>query len=110
MTTFEVAIVVHLVADWLLQNHWMATNKVSLKHPAAWTHGAIHTVGMLLVFPLPVAVVLGAAHMLIDLRWPLAWWRKTFRQTQDGPVAPHVAIWSDQVVHIVCIALIAGMI
>ncbi len=109
MTFFEKAFVIHLVADWLLQNRWMTNNKVSVRHPAAWVHGAIHTVGMLLVFSWPIALALGAAHMLLDLRFPLVWWRGVFRQTQDGPVALHVAIWGDQVAHIACIALVVMM-
>ena len=105
MSLFEKVLVIHLVADWLLQNHWMANNKTNIRHPAAWVHGAIHAVGMALAFPLSVALALGAVHMLIDLRWPLIWWRKAFHQTQDGPVALHVAIWGDQVAHVACLAL-----
>ena len=110
MTLFEKALVIHLVADWLLQNHWMANNKMNIRHPAAWAHSTIHVVGMLFVFPLSIALALGAAHMLIDLRWLLALWRKVFHQTQDGPYAIHVAIWGDQVVHILCIALAVWMV
>ena len=41
---------------------------------------------------------------LIDTRVPFRWWRNTFRMTTDGPNAAHVAIWSDQVLHVLCIA------
>jgi hypothetical protein len=100
-------IVSHLIADWLLQNHWMATNKMSLRHPAAWVHSGIHLIAMLLVFPPFAAFLLFIIHLLIDTRIPLAWWRKTFKQTQEGDVALHVAIWGDQVAHIACIAVAA---
>ena len=40
LTLFERALVAHLVADWLLQNDWMAHQKTSLSHSAAWVHGA----------------------------------------------------------------------
>lgn len=100
-------IVAHLVADWLLQNEWMALGKVNLRHPAAWTHGAIQLVALALVFPWSAALALTAAHMIIDTRGPLIWWRRVFRQTVAGPMAPHVAIWSDQVAHILCIAVAA---
>ncbi len=99
--------VAHLIADWLLQNQWMADNKASLRHPAAWVHGLIHVGALAHVFPLPVAWSLGAVHMLIDTRLPLQWWRRVFRQTTDGPAALHVAIWGDQVAHIACLALAA---
>ena len=108
MTIFEKALIIHLVADWLLQNDWMANHKASIRHWAAWIHGSIHFLGMLLIFSLPVALALGATHMLIDTRKPLTWWRGVFRQTQISEnvhAGWHVAIWSDQVVHLTCIAL-----
>lgn len=108
-------IVIHLIVDWLFQNHWMATYKASLKHPAAWVHSGLHTAAMLLIFPLPIALAIGAAHILIDTRKPLIWWRRFYRQTQwvdNSPViaqavAVDVMMWGDQVVHIAVIALAA---
>ena len=101
------AIVAHLVADWLLQNDWMARNKTSLAHPAAWAHGAVHLVAMLLIFPVHIAVSIVVLHMLIDTRLPLRLWQQTIRQTVDGPYAVPVAIWVDQVLHIVILAFAA---
>lgn len=98
----------HLVADWLFQNRWMAQNKNNLLHPAAWVHGVIHVAAQLIVFPeWWMAVLIGAVHMLIDTRVFLRWWFKTFGFTTEGPVAIHVAIWADQVLHILTIALVA---
>lgn len=92
-------VTIHLIVDWLLQNHWMATYKASLRHPAAWVHAGLHTLALLLIFPPLYALAIGIIHLLIDTRVPLMWWRKTYRQTQTGDVALHVAIWGDQVVH-----------
>lgn len=103
----------HWVADWPLQNSWMAINKVKLTHPAAWVHGLIHFGMLALVFPLPFAAGLAVAHMLIDTRVPLDWWRKIFHFTADEPMRTHVAIWLDQIAHIISIgiaALIVGYI
>ena len=50
LSLFERGLVAHLVADWLLQNDWMALNKMNLRHPAGWVHAAIH--GVLLGFAL----------------------------------------------------------
>lgn len=102
-------IVVHLVCDWLLQNAWMADNKASLLHPAAWVHSGIHFVGALLVFPPLFALLIGLTHILIDTRKPLKWWRAFYRQTTDpaNPASMHVAIWGDQVAHFSVIALAA---
>lgn len=99
-------VTIHLIVDWLLQNHWMATYKASLKHSAAWVHAGMHTIALLLVFPPVYALAIGVVHLLIDTRVPLAWWRKTYRQTREGEVALHVAIWGDQVAHwaVICAA------
>lgn len=99
----------HLIADWLLQNEWMALNKTRATHPAAWVHAGIHAACMLLVFPWPIAVVIGCTHLLIDLRWGLAWWRRFYRQTTKGAYAMPVAIWGDQVLHIAVLMLAAGL-
>ena len=120
-------VVVHLVADWLLQNHWMATYKTSLKHPAAWVHSAIHFAGALLVFHPLAALFIFVTHILIDTRIPLRWWRGFYQQTggevtrtsDDGSrwvevvggvenrAGLHVAMWGDQVAHIAVIAIAA---
>jgi hypothetical protein len=100
-------IVIHLFCDWILQNDWMARNKSSLLHPAAWVHSGIHFIGIWLIFPTWVAILIFITHILIDTRVPLVWWRKFYRQTTEGPVALHVAFWSDQVSHITVLAIAA---
>lgn len=101
-------IVAHLVGDWLLQNHWMATYKTDLLHPAAWVHSGIHWLLLLPVFGWQAAAVLFVSHILIDTRKPLIWWRGLIRQTTDpeNPASIHVAFWGDQVLHILCIAIV----
>lgn len=100
-------IIIHLGVDWFLQNDWMAANKASLKHPASWVHSATHAIAMLLIFPPLAALLVGLLHILIDTRRPLAWWRRFYRQTQEGPAVIHMAFWQDQVAHILVIALVA---
>jgi len=102
----------HWFADWILQNDWQAQNKPSLLHPASWVHSGIHLIGLLVIFyPIWwVAVLIGITHLLIDTRVPLVWWRKFYRQTTEGPVALHVAIWGDQTLHVVVIAIAALLI
>lgn len=119
-------LVAHLVADWPLQNDYLARNKASLKHPAAYVHAAIHGIFLSLVFGW-AAIILAFAHLLIDTRKPLVWWSKLVRQTQpqiptwipphydfDGPpvmdVGMEVRFWTDQVFHIICIAVAALVI
>jgi hypothetical protein len=110
---FTWGVLFHWIADWPLQNSWMAFNKVSLRHPAAWMHGGIHFVALSFVFPPWMALILAVLHMLIDTRVPLNWWRTTFKFTGEEPMALHVAIWMDQIAHIICIgagALVMGVI
>lgn len=104
-------LVAHLVADWLLQNDWMAVNKCNLVHPAAWVHGAIHAAAMMLVFPWPWAVVIGLAHMVIDTQVPLSWWRAAFGQINDSTVqAWTISVWNDQALHVAVMALVAVVV
>ncbi|MCX6045747.1 MAG: DUF3307 domain-containing protein [Chloroflexi bacterium] len=98
-------IVVHLIADWLLQNDWMALHKIDLRHPAAWVHSSIHTIGLCLVFVWPVAVLIGITHLLIDTRKPLLWWMRVVKQMPTAPRLLVVEIWLDQVMHITVLAI-----
>jgi len=99
-------IVVHWIADWLLQNDWMAMHKVTLRHPAAWVHGAIHTLGLCLIFTPWVALLIGISHLLIDTRGPLLWWMHVVKQIPREVQMPVVEIWLDQVMHIAIIAAV----
>lgn len=102
-------IVAHLVGDWLLQNDWMAVNKVHpLKSPAAWVHAGIHFLCLVFVFPWPMAYCIAAVHLAIDTRYPLVALRTLLGQAKEGnPFRDHVLIWHDQAVHIVVIAIAA---
>ncbi len=105
LTPFERGLIAHLIADWLLQNDWMANHKMDLKHPAAWTHAAIQAVALGLALGWQAGLILGVVHLLVDTRFPLRYWQRVYRQTTDGPAALHVAIWGDQVIHIASIAV-----
>jgi hypothetical protein len=104
MTLFERGLVAHLIADWILQNDWMARNKMSLRHPAAWVHAGIHAVCLGLALGWLGGVVLGIVHLLIDTRVPVAWWICIFKKCAGAPEFGTIVIWLDQTVHIVCIA------
>ena len=105
MNLFERGLVAHLIADWILQNDWMAKNKTSLRHPAAWTHAAIHALCLGIALGWLAGLVLGITHLLIDTRVPVAWWIRVFKKSDQVPEAVSIAIWLDQTFHIVCIAI-----
>lgn len=99
--------VAHLVADWMLQNEWMALNKMQLRHPAAWAHSGIHTLLLWFVLPWHLAVLVGITHLLIDTRKPLIWWMQVVKRMHTGPHRMLVEVWLDQVFHITVLALVA---
>ena len=104
LTPFERGFVAHLVGDWILQNDWMARNKMSLRHPAAWTHAGIHAVCLGFALGWQAGLVLGIVHLLIDTRVPVVWWIRVFKKSGQAPEARSIAIWLDQTLHIVSIA------
>ena len=104
LTLFERALVAHLVADWLLQNDWMALNKKSLRHPAGWVHASIHGILLGLALGWRGGVALGALHLLIDTGRPLDWWIKVFKKCEALPHAMVIRIWTDQALHVATLA------
>jgi hypothetical protein len=123
-------LVAHLIADWPLQNDWMADYKARLTHPAGYVHAGIHGALLALVFGW-VAVPLAVTHLLIDTRKPVVWWSRLIGQKQPGinyrlktasgedvkpatmplyDVGLEVRFWTDQVFHIVCIAAAALLV
>jgi hypothetical protein len=104
MTPFERGLIAHLVADWILQNNWMACHKTNLRHPAAWTHAGIHGLCLTLALGWVAGLVLGLVHLLIDTRVPVTFWMRHFKQCTNAPNADPIAIWLDQTLHIVSIA------
>ena len=105
-------VVAHCVADWMLQNDWMAVNKTKpLESPANAVHSGIHFLCLACVFPLNVAFALAWFHGFVDTRWPLEWLRNKLGQAKpSNPIAITVKIWHDQVVHLLCIAIAALLI
>ena len=136
-------VVLHLTVDWLLQNEWIAVNKVKLwpmvDNPAGWIHAGMHGLIQWLIFPWWAALVIGVTHLLIDTRKPVEWWSRQIKQTQPNPektvtgcvnprldprrdaypvhtvvptfdIGTDVSIWTDQVFHIVVIAIVAVIV
>lgn len=110
-------IVAHLVGDYVLQSHWMATEKTK-QHLAAAVHAVVYTLPFLLITRSTIALaIICGTHFLID-RYRLArfvvwvkngpWLPRTATGYQDD-VPPWLSvwllIWADNTLHI----LINGM-
>ena len=71
-------LICHLIGDYVIQNHWMATRKTS-SFPVAMLHAALYGLPFLLLTRSPWALaVIVLTHAVID-RWRLArywceWW------------------------------------
>jgi len=98
----------HIIADWFFQNDWMAVNKTNWKHPAGYIHAGIHFFLLSGAFPVTLAALLGISHFIIDLRFPLEWWRRFMGQALPGnPFIDQIKIWQDQAAHVLCIMIAA---
>lgn len=115
-------IVAHLIADWPLQNAWIAEHKALRqirwrpagttdgpdgnvwprlamapgewwdRHPAAFVHAGIHGALLAAVFGWP-AILVALAHLIIDTRTPLAWWSALIRQTPPAGEPHFIVYW-----------------
>lgn len=67
MNSFEKFLIAHLIADFLLQNNWIALNKTK-KFPPLIAHAFIYTICLVVAFPSlgPWAWILGLLHGIVD--------------------------------------------
>lgn len=110
-------ILAHLVGDYILQTHWMASEKVKRLWPAV-VHGVVYTLPFLFITQSPMALLaIAGTHIVID-RYRLAkhvvWFKNQFApkshrtgHTWSGysPNLPdYMAFWlliiTDNVIHI----------
>lgn len=104
--TLTLAIVGHLVGDYLLQNDWMALNKKTRTfncavHCTLWTLAVCVFTGW---WTPPIIAILWITHFVQDRTNIILWWMlKVNRQKQfaTGPCSPWSIIVVDNVWHIV---------
>lgn len=107
-------IVAHLVGDYLLQSHWMATEKTK-RSVAAALHAVTYAIPFLLISRNLAALgFIIASHFAID-RWRLARFVVWLKNGARGPVTatgypddvpPWLAVWlliiADNTLHLLC--------
>ena len=106
--TLTLAIIGHLVGDYLLQNDWMALNKKQCSLPCAvhctlWTLAVCGFAGWI---SLPAIAVLWVTHFIQDRTHIIEFWMtKINRQPEfvKPPFAPWSLIVVDNVWHIVAV-------
>jgi len=81
-------VLAHLVGDYLLQSHWMATEKTKHWLPAI-AHGVTYTLLYALITQSPLAlVVIGGTHIIIDryrLARHVAWFKNQIGPKRTRP-------------------------
>lgn len=84
-------LICHLLGDYVLQNHWMATNKVRAWLPAI-VHATVYMLPFLLLSPSVLALaVMWSTHAAID-RYRLAgYWTRFYRIGTGAP--DWLAVW-----------------
>lgn len=106
-------IVAHLVGDYILQSHWMATFKTQ-RHWPALAHALTYTAPFALITHSVVALfIICSTHFLID-RYRLARFVVWAKNGAGGPVtstgyaadvppwlAVWLLIWADNTIHII---------
>ncbi|MCK6440357.1 MAG: DUF3307 domain-containing protein [Planctomycetes bacterium] len=118
-------ILAHLVGDYLLQSHWMATEKTK-RSLAAGVHAITYTLPFALITQSPAALAfIAGTHFLIDrfrlARW-VVWFKNgyAFKRPQfadgvvgeptatgyDDNVPPWLSVWlliiADNTLHLIC--------
>ena len=107
-------IVAHLVGDYLIQSHWMATEKTK-QNLAAAAHAGTYTLPFALITQSLLALALIAGtHFLID-RYRLARFVVWLKNGARGPVTatgypadapPWLSVWlliiADNTLHLIC--------
>ena len=110
-------ILAHLVGDYILQSHWMATEKTK-RSAAAAAHALTYTLPFLFITLDPMALaIISGTHFVID-RWRLArfvvwakntpWqpWAECSGTGYHKDVPPWLSVWlliiADNTLHLLC--------
>lgn len=106
-------IVAHLVGDYILQSHWMATEKTKQSFAAA-AHAICYTMPFVLITQSALALgIICGTHFVID-RWRLARFVVWAKNGASGPITATgyaddvpawlsvwLLIWADNTLHII---------
>ena len=101
----------HLIGDYLLQNDWMAQNKKK-KDLACIAHVAAYMVPFLFCgFNGWQLLLIASQHYALDRTDFVGWFMavKGSKAFRDGPYAPWSSVITDNILHILWIAIVAWL-
>lgn len=115
----------HLVGDYVLQNHWMATRKTQAWGPAL-VHATLYTTPFLLLTQAwPALLIILGTHAVIDRYRVAGWWVRFYGVGVPGwlpprlgmraaePAPPFLGVWltiiADNTLHMVINHLALGI-
>jgi len=111
MSPFDFLLLAHFLADFPLQNSWMAMNKMAKWFPLI-VHSTIYTatLGVIAFFGFGglawwQLLIIFSAHSLLDRRTFVTWWIRHVMRTD----LPWLSIMVDQVFHLTILAVIVQL-
>jgi hypothetical protein len=113
MSQFDLLLVAHFIGDFLLQTKWMAENKASRWIPLL-THVTLYTVVIAIFGSLSGGLsywglaLIYVGHIILDRRTFVDFWVRRI-QMANGPEKVWLGIVSDQIFHIILIAVAVYM-
>lgn len=109
MSQFDYLLIGHLIGDFLLQTSWMAKNKATKWLPLL-THVTVYTVVVTAFGAASGGLSLAAiglifiSHIALDRKTFVAFWVRNI-QMAKGPEQTWLCIMSDQIFHIIILAI-----
>ena len=116
---FLYLLVAHLIGDWLIQSHWMATRK-SKDWRALFTHvftyhvfvfGALYLAGVSLIPNLLGTLFLAVTHAVLDNRRFEIWWTRKVKKVWESEEIPtFLLLGVDQSFHLVLMFIVSYLV
>lgn len=116
---FVYLLVAHLIGDWLVQTHWMATRKskdwmalfVHISTYHIFVFGALYLAGVSLIPNLLGTLFLAVTHAVLDNRRFEIWWiRKVKKIREPEEIPTWLLLGVDQSFHLVLMFVVSYLV